>query len=75
MAIHSSTLAWKIKWMEETGRLQSMGSQKTEDGRATKQQTERGRHVSPLSQVQAKERSREDMVRRRPSVSQEESPH
>ena len=25
MAPHSSTLAWKIPWMEETGRLQSMG--------------------------------------------------
>src|SRR5574337_651265 len=23
---HSSTLAWKIPWMEEPGRLQSMGS-------------------------------------------------
>ena len=26
MAPHSSTLAWKISWMEEAGRLQSMGS-------------------------------------------------
>ena len=26
MARHSSTLAWKIPWMEEPGRLQSMGS-------------------------------------------------
>ena len=26
MAIHSSTLAWKIPWTEELGRLQSMGS-------------------------------------------------
>ena len=26
MAPHSSTLAWKIPWMEESGRLQSMGS-------------------------------------------------
>ena len=26
MATHSSTLAWKIPWMEEAGRLQSMGS-------------------------------------------------
>ena len=26
MAAHSSTLAWKIPWMEEPGRLQSMGS-------------------------------------------------
>ena len=26
MAPHSSTLAWKIPWKEEPGRLQSMGS-------------------------------------------------
>ena len=26
MATHSSTLAWKSPWMEERGRLQSMGS-------------------------------------------------
>ena len=26
MAPYSSTLAWKIPWMEEPGRLQSMGS-------------------------------------------------
>ena len=26
MAPHSSTLAWKIPWVEEPGRLQSMGS-------------------------------------------------
>ena len=28
MAIHSSTLAWKIPWMEEPGRLKSMWSQR-----------------------------------------------
>ena len=28
MATHSSTLAWKIPWMEKPGRLQSMGSQR-----------------------------------------------
>ena len=28
MAPHSSTLAWKIPWTEEHGRLQSMGSQR-----------------------------------------------
>ena len=27
MATHSSTLAWKIPWMEEPDRLQSMGLQ------------------------------------------------
>ena len=28
MTTHSSTLAWKIPWMEEPDRLQSMGSQR-----------------------------------------------
>ena len=28
MATHSSILAWKIRWTEELGRLQSMGSQR-----------------------------------------------
>ena len=30
MAPHSSTLAWKIPWMEEPGRLQSIGSQESD---------------------------------------------
>ena len=30
MATHYSTLAWKIPWMEEPGRLQSMGSQESD---------------------------------------------
>ena len=28
MATHSSTLAWEIPWMEEPGKLRSMGSQR-----------------------------------------------
>ena len=28
MATYSSTLAWRIQWMEEPDRLQSMGSQR-----------------------------------------------
>ena len=28
MATHSSTLAWEIPWMDEPGRLQSLGSQR-----------------------------------------------
>ena len=28
MAIHSRTIAWKIPWKEEPGKLQSMGSQR-----------------------------------------------
>ena len=31
MATHSSTLAWKIPWMVEPGRQQSMGSQRVGD--------------------------------------------
>ena len=35
MATHSSTLAWKIPWTEEPGRLQSMGSQRVGHDGAT----------------------------------------
>ena len=35
MATHSSILAWKIPWMEEPGRLQSMGSQRVRHDWAT----------------------------------------
>ena len=35
MAPHSSTLAWKIPWMEEPGRLQSMGLQRVRHNWAT----------------------------------------
>ena len=30
MATHSNILAWKIPWTEEPGRLQSIGSQKSQ---------------------------------------------
>ena len=30
MAAHSSTLAWKIPWTEEHGRLQSMGRKESD---------------------------------------------
>ena len=30
MAPHSSTLAWKIPWTEEPGRLQSMGGKESD---------------------------------------------
>ena len=30
MATHSSILAWKIPWMEEPGRLQSMGRKESD---------------------------------------------
>ena len=35
MATHSSTLAWKIPWMEEPGRLQSMDSRRVGHNWAT----------------------------------------
>ena len=37
MAIHSSTLAWRIRipWTEEPGRIQSMGSQRDTTERLT----------------------------------------
>ena len=35
MATHSGILAWKIPWMEEPGRLQSMGSQRVRHDWAT----------------------------------------
>ena len=35
MAPHSSTLAWKIPWRQEPGRLQSMGSLRVGHDRAT----------------------------------------
>ena len=35
MATHSSILAWRIPWTEETGRVQSMGSQRVRHDWAT----------------------------------------
>ena len=37
IATHSSTLAWKIPWTEEPGRLQSIGSQRVGHNLVTKQ--------------------------------------
>ena len=38
MAIRSSILAWEIPWTEETGGLESMGSQRVRHDLATEQQ-------------------------------------
>ena len=38
MATHSSILAWEIPWTEESGGLQSMGSQRVGHDLVTKQQ-------------------------------------
>ena len=37
MATHSSILAWRIPWTEEPGGRQSMGSQRVDHNRVTKQ--------------------------------------
>ena len=37
MATHSSILAWKILWTQDSGGLQSMGSQRVGHNLATKQ--------------------------------------
>ena len=47
MATHSSTLAWKISWTEEPGRLQSMGSQRVRHDWATSLSLLHGRRNSP----------------------------
>ena len=39
MATHSSTLAWRILWMEKPGRLQSMGSEGVRHAWVTKYST------------------------------------
>ena len=39
MAIHSSILAWEIRWTEEPGGLQSMGMQKSQTLRLSNQTT------------------------------------
>ena len=38
MATHFSILAWRIPWSEESGRLQSMGSQRVRHNLMNKQQ-------------------------------------
>ena len=38
MPTHSSILAWEIPWTEESGGLQSMGSQRVGNDLATKQE-------------------------------------
>ena len=37
MATHSSILAWRIPWTEKPGGRQSMGSQRVDHNRVTKQ--------------------------------------
>ena len=51
MAIHSSTIAWKIPWTEEPGRLQSMGSQRVRHDWATSLSKCLGKTLIPFSLV------------------------
>ena len=45
VATHSSTLAWEIPWMEEPGRLQSMGSQRVRHNSVTSHTVFSGRKL------------------------------
>ena len=51
MAIHSSTIAWKIPWTEEPCRLQSMGSQKVGQDWATSLSLSLTEWVSEVTQL------------------------
>ena len=48
MAIHSSTLGWKIPWTEEPDRLQSMGSQRVGHDRANSLSLSKDKITYPL---------------------------
>ena len=48
MTTHSSILAWRIPWTEESGGLQSMGSQMSQTNLATKQQQNIGKAKSTI---------------------------
>ena len=51
MATHSSILAWEIPWTEESGRLQSMGSQRVRHNLVTKRVGMQLSSVQLLSRV------------------------
>ena len=53
MATHSSILAWKIPWMEEPGRLQSVGLQRAGHNLATKQHTHIVKEMTTHSSILA----------------------
>ena len=46
MATHSSILAWEIPWTEESGGLQSMGSQRVRHYLAIEQQQQTSLYLS-----------------------------
>ena len=51
MATHSSTLAWKIPWMEEPGKLQSKGSQRVRHDRQLHQKKKTSTPLIPIHQL------------------------
>ena len=52
MATDSSIHDWEIPWIEETGRLQSMGSQRVRHNLVTKQQQQHGfRCAYPIGSI------------------------
>ena len=53
MATHSSTLAWKIPWTEEAGRLQSMGPQRVGHDWATSLHSLHSLHTLSLEKEMA----------------------
>ena len=56
MATHFSILAWKIPWTEETGRLQSMGSQRVRHDWATENSTAQKHHDKNKLKIQSQEK-------------------
>ena len=59
MATHSNTPAWKIPWMEEPGRLQSMGSLRV------RHDWETSLSLSHLNQLEEEEQAKPKVIRRK----------
>ena len=68
MAIHSSTIAWKIPWTAGPGRLQSMGSQRVGHDGAT------SLHFSALSKSVTQEKKENDPICRNRNADVENGP-
>ena len=64
MTTHSSTLAWKIPWMEEPGKLQSVG--------VTKSWTRLSNFILPFSFIQGLRADRERLGSTRKEMGREE---
>ena len=73
MVTHSCILAWEIPWTEEPGRLQSMGSQKSQ--RVLSNWTTTRRHIiNKLPKVEDKERILKE-IKRKANHHMKENPH